>query len=518
MQAAAHPERRIGRLTGLLVETLVALALTALLLAAAEWVAGRYLEHRLEAVQAAHVAHVDLAQKDFVTGVLAWMDLNPVPLVADPELLWRNRPGSEKTQPVNPEVLDRPLRWTATIDARGYRDGPQRLAPDHPGVYRILCVGDSITYGFNVDAADTFPRQLQALLERRHPGRRFEVINTGVAGWSWVQGRRWLQLEGLALRPDAVVIGHGTNDQFFPATITDAERIGSSTSAASRLARRLASRLAETNLYRMARVLAPPSGEPSPGCAAQPPAACRRVGIPEIAATIGEIRALTRAAGAELVLMNADFMETPAVEGLRRAALPFLDFVARFAAQRAEIEAEHARKRELAPAAALTPATPVARDSVRSVVLRVADAPPARALRVAGAGYFQDAFRFDEPAFDDGSHGDERPGDGVFTATVAVPAGIHALEYRFVADGRPEFQGLPPLPSTQGSRLLRVGDGARGPIERFGEIPFMAERTHPNAEGQALIAAALADELATRPSFARWVGAASQAGGDASRR
>jgi len=487
----------------MLIQCAAAAVITALLLAGAEWAAGRYLQRRRDAILA---ANPELSRTDFVAGVRAWMDINPVPLAEDPELLWRNRPGGEKTQPVNPEALDRPRSWTVKNDARGYRDGPRVLAADHTGVYRVLCVGDSITFGFNVDAADAYPRQLEALLATRHPGRRFEVINAGVAGWSWVQGRRYLEIEGLALRPDVVVIGHGTNDQFFPATVTDNERIGRSDGRLRRAFRKLASALAHTNLYRLAALLTPPRNGPSAGCAAQPPGACRRVALPEIGDAVADVSALARAAGADLLVLNTDFMETPAIEGLRPAVaaskLPFVDLVARFHAQRTEAETRRARELGLAPASPLDAPAPGA---PRRVLLRVVARQHRGPVSVQGSGYFQDAFRFDVPAYDDGTHGDEKAGDGVFTAALEVPADIHALEYKYFADGRPELASLPPLPSTQGVRLLPVGDGVRGPVELFGELEWMAERTHPNAEGQAVVAAAVADELATLPSFRRFL-------------
>lgn len=501
----------MGRRTGLVVEALAAILLSALLLTAAEWAAGAYLRHRAAAIAA---ANVELARQDFVSGVLAWMDINPVPLVSDPELLWRNRPGSEKTQPVNPRRFGRPESWTASIDARGYRDGPGRLAAAHAGTYRVLCVGDSITYGFNVDAADTYPRQLERLLAARYPGRRVEVINAGVAGWSWVQGRRFLEIEGLALRPDAVVIGHGTNDQFFPATITDAERIGRSTGALARLGRRAAAALAETSLYRVALALLPRKEGTSPGCAEQPPGQCRRVSIAEIERTVGEIHAQTRAAGADLVLLHTDFLETPAAEGLRRAEasvpIAYLDLVSRFRTLREDAEAGRARAHGLAPAALLPEA---AADGPRRVVLRVADAPAGASLRVAGASAYGAPFQFDELLRDDGAGGDERAADGVHSAALAVPPGVVAIEYRYLADGSPELEPLPPLPAAQGVRWLQVGGGGHGPIERFGALDLMAERTHPNAEGQAVIAAEVADALAALPSFQRFVSASAQ--GDA---
>jgi len=73
--------------------------------------------------------------------------------------------------------------------------GPELEASDAK-VFRILCVGDSITFGFSVDQPDTYPRQLLTALAKHYPQRRFEIINAGVPGWSWLQGLRYLDLRG----------------------------------------------------------------------------------------------------------------------------------------------------------------------------------------------------------------------------------------------------------------------------------------------------------------------------------
>jgi len=83
-------------------------------------------------------------------------EINPSPLVTDFDLLWRNRPLAVKTQPVNPRPYGRNDEWTIRIDAKGFR-GPERPLPtQHDGTYRILCVGDSITFGFSVDQEGNF--------------------------------------------------------------------------------------------------------------------------------------------------------------------------------------------------------------------------------------------------------------------------------------------------------------------------------------------------------------------------
>jgi tetratricopeptide (TPR) repeat protein len=47
------------------------------------------------------------------------------------------------------------------------------------GEYRILCIGESITA---LGGVDSYPSQLETLLNARIPGRRFKVINKGVMG------------------------------------------------------------------------------------------------------------------------------------------------------------------------------------------------------------------------------------------------------------------------------------------------------------------------------------------------
>ena len=49
--------------------------------------------------------------------------------------------------------------------------------------------------------------QLLALLKQRYPGASFVIINAGVPGRSWLQGFRFLEARGHALKPDLVIKG-----------------------------------------------------------------------------------------------------------------------------------------------------------------------------------------------------------------------------------------------------------------------------------------------------------------------
>ncbi|MCZ6649803.1 MAG: SGNH/GDSL hydrolase family protein [Acidobacteria bacterium] len=79
------------------------------------------------------------------------------------------------------------------------------------GTRRILCLGDSVTFGHWVTAEQAFPRQLERVLSPRVDGR-LEVINAGVPGYSPFQEFRWLEDEGWSYQPDLIIVGFVLND------------------------------------------------------------------------------------------------------------------------------------------------------------------------------------------------------------------------------------------------------------------------------------------------------------------
>lgn len=93
----------------------------------------------------------------------------------------------------------------------GFRDDP--IAPRKEGDLRILCVGDSVTFGTGVRNEEAFPNQLEKILmDSVAEGRRAEVINGGVSAYNAenVLGLVSTHLEDL--RPDLVVYTFVEND------------------------------------------------------------------------------------------------------------------------------------------------------------------------------------------------------------------------------------------------------------------------------------------------------------------
>ena len=80
------------------------------------------------------------------------------------------------------------------------------------GDVRVLCVGDSNTYGLYLDRSESYPAQLQALWNASHEAPKLEVLNLGMPGTN----SSWLLRESDRLfetfRPDLVIVMAGAND------------------------------------------------------------------------------------------------------------------------------------------------------------------------------------------------------------------------------------------------------------------------------------------------------------------
>lgn len=77
---------------------------------------------------------------------------------------------------------------------------------------RILCFGDSFTYGIGADAGFSYPEQMEKILNDKEPGRHYEVFNLGFPGSNSTQVLKKLKRSCLLLKPDAVVVLCGGND------------------------------------------------------------------------------------------------------------------------------------------------------------------------------------------------------------------------------------------------------------------------------------------------------------------
>lgn len=85
---------------------------------------------------------------------------------------------------------------------------------------RILSVGDSHTFGTSVARDESYPAQLQRLLDDRSPGH-FSLINLGIPGVSSTQVRKRLPAQVARYQPDIVIVWCGVNDYWNSTDLDD---------------------------------------------------------------------------------------------------------------------------------------------------------------------------------------------------------------------------------------------------------------------------------------------------------
>ena len=119
--------------------------------------------------------------------------------LADDHLIFRHKPSWEKHYG---DVL-------VTYNERGLRDRP--ILPKAEGEFRILALGDSVTFGAGVPQHEIFTTRLEQLLPGRLQ-RPVRVINSGVGGYNTVQEVTYFRREGITLQPDLVLLTYVGND------------------------------------------------------------------------------------------------------------------------------------------------------------------------------------------------------------------------------------------------------------------------------------------------------------------
>ncbi len=132
----------------------------------------------------------------------------------DPLIAWKLKPNLENAF------------WDFTLfstNEMGLRT-PDHVTPKPVNGLRVICMGDSVTFGFRVPELDParpndfnsaqqpYPVLLQQKLAAANPGRTVEVYSLAVPGHTSHQGRAWLDREIAKIRPDIVTICYGWND------------------------------------------------------------------------------------------------------------------------------------------------------------------------------------------------------------------------------------------------------------------------------------------------------------------
>jgi lysophospholipase L1-like esterase len=99
--------------------------------------------------------------------------------------------------------------YRSAANSRGWRDVEHQIE-NSKGTFRILVLGDSVTFGAIVPAELTYPRVMQKLLQEQ--GLNVEVISIAYGGWGTDQELEALINEGIQYQPDLVIVQFCTND------------------------------------------------------------------------------------------------------------------------------------------------------------------------------------------------------------------------------------------------------------------------------------------------------------------
>ena len=102
-----------------------------------------------------------------------------------------------------------------TTNEHGLRNPPLSLEKP-PGTVRILCAGDSVTFGKGVEDDEPFCRLLEDRLNAQatEGAPRYQMLNAGVVSYGTTNELRYLQPRGLRFEPDLVMLQLHSNDFF----------------------------------------------------------------------------------------------------------------------------------------------------------------------------------------------------------------------------------------------------------------------------------------------------------------
>lgn len=114
----------------------------------------------------------------------------------------------------NANVFVERFGQTYITNSAGFRDAEFEVVKP-ADVYRIVAIGDSITFGWSQSAAETWPKVLEQRFKEAggYQGRRVEVFNMAIAGYNTEQEVELLKTRALRYHPDLIVIGYCLNDK-----------------------------------------------------------------------------------------------------------------------------------------------------------------------------------------------------------------------------------------------------------------------------------------------------------------
>lgn len=96
-----------------------------------------------------------------------------------------------------------------TYNSYGCR-GSEPVVPKPEGIYRLLTLGDSFTWGAGVSVEERYTEVTEKLIQQQTPS--FDIVNLGYSGKSLPDYREFLFKDGDIFDPDRICIGFCMND------------------------------------------------------------------------------------------------------------------------------------------------------------------------------------------------------------------------------------------------------------------------------------------------------------------
>ena len=115
--------------------------------------------------------------------------------------------------PVNGGADGRLYTWGHLVETNrfGFRER-DFVSPKPPGVYRIMVLGDSFTWGVGLAAGERYTAVAENLLNSPPRGRTFEILNFGIPNIPTTRERAILEEYRAIVDPDLIVVGFCFND------------------------------------------------------------------------------------------------------------------------------------------------------------------------------------------------------------------------------------------------------------------------------------------------------------------
>lgn len=149
----------------------------------------------------------------------------------DPQVFPVHEPGMLQADPIlghslTPNWSGRFRRAEFDVGVTTNGEGHRNAAASGSGrdTTRVLCIGDSITWGWGVDDHETYPAQLAQELGRRHPEATYLVTNAGVPYYGTVDELALLEARVDRVEVDVVIVQFNAANDFEQNRLPSRER------------------------------------------------------------------------------------------------------------------------------------------------------------------------------------------------------------------------------------------------------------------------------------------------------